>query len=249
MKLPNRYVLFVIASIIFAISATLFTAGVGAQEEGWQILRADYGFKNRRSDVSDILKDLIERGGVNGRVAVNNQTMGGDPAVGKDKSLRIFARNRRNEEREFNYNEGGFVEARMFTVRRDVRDDHPANYGDRDRDDHPANYGDHDRDARPANYGDRDRDARPANYGDRDRDDWNSLKIIGGYYGVQGRTVNVTDVLRSRIRDGVLSFVVTNSALGGDPAVGADKILIVVYRYQGKESATAVREGYSVTIP
>ena len=237
MKLTNRYGVFVIAVIIFAIGATLFTAGVGAQEEGWKILRADYGFKNQRSDVSDILKDLIERGGVNGRVAVNNQTMGGDPAVGKDKSLRIFARNRRNEERQFNYNEGGFVEVRMFNVRRDDRDDHPANYGNRDRDDHAAN------------YDDRDRDARPAHYGDRDREDWNSLKIIGGYYGVQGRTVNVTDVLRSRIREGVLSFVVTNSALGGDPAVGADKILIVVYRYQGKESATAVREGYSLTIP
>jgi hypothetical protein len=225
MKLANRYVLFVIALVIFAIGATLFTAGLGAQEEGWQILRADYGFKNQRSDVTDILKDLIERGGVNGRVAVNNQTMGGDPAVGKDKSLHIFARNRRNEEREFNYNEGGFVEARMYTVRRDDRDDHPANNVDHDR------------------------DARPAHYGDRDREDWNSLKIIGGYYGVQGRTVNVTDVLRSRIREGVLSFVVTNSALGGDPAIGADKILIVVYRYQGKESATAVREGYSLTIP
>jgi hypothetical protein len=237
MKLANRYVLFVIGLVIFAIGATLFTAGLRAQEEGWQIQRADYGFKNQRSDVTDILKDLIERGGVNGRVAVNNQTMGGDPAVGKDKSLHIFARNRRNEEREFSYNEGGFVEARMFTVRHDDRDDHPANYSDRDRDDHGANYGDH------------DRDARPAHYGDRDRDDWNSLKIIGGYYGVQGRTVNVTEVLRSRIREGMLSFVVTNSALGGDPAVGADKILIVVYRYQGKESATAVREGYSVTIP
>jgi len=237
MKLANRYVLFVIGLVIFAIGATLFTAGLRAQEEGWQIQRADYGFKNQRSDVTDILKDLIERGGVNGRVAVNNQTMGGDPAVGKDKSLHIFAKNRRNEEREFSYNEGGFVEARMFTVRHNDRDDHPANYGDRDRDDHGANYGDH------------DRDARPAHYGDRDRDDWNSLKIIGGYYGVQGRTVNVTEVLRSRIREGVLSFVVTNSALGGDPAVGADKILIVVYRYQGKESATAVREGYSVTIP
>ena len=225
MKLANRYVVLAIASIVFGIAATLFTAGVGAQEEGWQIQRADYGFKNQRSDVSDILKDLIERGGVNGRVAVNNQTMGGDPAVGRDKSLRIFARNRRNEEREFNYKEGGFVEARMFTVRHDDRDDHPANYGDHDR------------------------DARPAHYGDRDREDWNSLKIIGGYYGVQGRTVNVTEVLRSRIREGVLSFVVTNSALGGDPAIGADKILIVVYRYQGKESATAVREGYSVTIP
>ncbi len=237
MKLANRYVLFVIALVIFAIGAILFTAGVGAQEEGWQIQRADYGFKNHRSDVTDILKDLIERGGVNGRVAVNNQTMGGDPAVGKDKALHIFARNRRNEEREFNYNEGGFVEARMFTVRRDDRDDHPANYGNRDRDDHPANNVDH------------DRDARPAHYGDRDREDWNSLRIIGGYYGVQGRTVNVTDVLRSRIRESVLSFVVTNSALGGDPAIGADKILIVVYRYQGKESATAVREGYSLTIP
>ena len=237
MKLANRYVLFVIALVIFTIGAILFTAGVGAQEEGWQIQRADYGFKNHRSDVTDILKDLIERGGVNGRVAVNNQTMGGDPAVGKDKSLHIFARNRRNEEREFHYNEGGFVEARMFTVRRDDRDDHPANYGNRDRDDHPANNVDH------------DRDARPAHYGDRDREDWNSLRIIGGYYGVQGRTVNVTDVLRSRIRESVLSFVVTNSALGGDPAIGADKILIVVYRYQGKESATAVREGYSLTIP
>jgi hypothetical protein len=237
MKLANRYVLFVIALVIFAIGATLFTAGLRAQEEGWQIQRADYGFKNQRSDVTDILKDLIERGGVNGRVAVNNQTMGGDPAVGKDKSLHIFAKNRRNEERQFSYNEGGFVEARMYTVRHDDRDDHPANYSDRDRDDPGVNHGDH------------DRDARPAHYGDRDRDEWNSLKIIGGYYGVQGRTVNVTEVLRSRIREGVLSFVVTNSALGGDPAVGADKILIVVYRYQGKESATAVREGYSVTIP
>src|SRR6267378_8663324 len=225
MKLTTRHGIFVIAFALFAIGATVFSSGVGAQEEGWQILRADYGFKNQRNNVTDILIDLVGRGGVNGRVVVNNQTMCGDPAVGKDKSLRIFARNRRNEERQFDYNEGGFVEARMFTVPRDDWDD------------------------RPANYGDHDRDARPAHYGDRDREDWNRLKIIRGYYGVQGRTVNVTDVLRSRIREGVLSFVVTNSALGGDPAIGADKILIVVYRYQGKESATAVREGYSVAIP
>jgi len=225
MKFSNRHAVWIIGVVILAVGAAIFSAGVRAQEEGWQILRADYGFRNQRSDVSDILKDLVGRGGVNGRVAVNNQTMGGDPAVGKDKSLRIFAKNRRNEQREFNYNEGGFVEVRMFAVRRDDRDDRPANYGDRDRDD------------------------RRASYGDRDRDDWNSLKIIGGYYGVQGRTVNVSDILRSRIRDGVLSFVVANSALGGDPAIGADKILIVVYRYQGNESATAVREGYTLTIP
>ncbi len=225
MKFSNRHAVWIIGVVILAVGAAIFSAGVRAQEEGWQILRADYGFRNQRSDVSDILKDLVGRGGVNGRVAVNNQTMGGDPAVGKDKSLRIFAKNRRNEQREFNYNEGGFVEVRMFAVRRDDRDDRRANYGDRDRDD------------------------RRASYGDRDRDDWNSLKIIRAYYGVQGRTVNVSDILRSKVRDGVLSFVVANSALGGDPAIGADKILIVVYRYQGNESATAVREGYTLTIP
>jgi len=228
MKFTNRYGARVFAMIAIAIGATLFSAGLGAQEEGWQITRADYGFKNQRNEVTDILKDLVGRGGVSGRVAVNNQTMGGDPAIGKGKSLHIVARNRRNEEREFNYNEGGFVEVRVFNVRRDDRDERPANYGSRDRD---------------------DRDDHAANYGSRDHDERNGLTIIRGYYGVQGRTLNVTDVLQSRIRDGMLSFMVTNSALGGDPAIGAGKTLIVVYRHQGKESATAVREGNTLTIP
>ena len=223
MKLANRYVLFVLAVVILAIGAGIFSAGVVAQEEGWQIVRAEYGFKNRRTDVTDILKDLVGRGGVNGRVAVTNQTMGGDPAVGADKSLRIFARRRENNrggfvEREWDYKEGGFVEVRMFDVRmQEARRD--------------------------------DWDDRPARYGDRDRDDWNGLKIIRAYYGIQGRTVNVTDMLRARVRDGAMSFVVTNNALGGDPAVGADKYLIVIYRYHGQEAATFVREGYTLTIP
>ena len=223
MKLANRYVLFVLAVVILAIGAGIFSAGVVAQDEGWQIVRAEYGFKNRRTDVTDILKDLVGRGGVNGRVAITNQTMGGDPAVGADKSLRIFARRRENNrggfvEREWDYKEGGFVEVRMFDVRmQEARRD--------------------------------DWDDRPARYGDRARDDWNGLKIIRAYYGIQGRTVNVTDMLRARVRDGAMSFVVTNNALGGDPAVGADKYLIVIYRYQGQEAATFVREGYTLTIP
>src|SRR5882724_1166219 len=213
MKLTTRYGIFAVAFALFAIGASVLSSGAGAQEEGWQILRADYGFRNQRNNVTDILKDLIGRGGQNGRVAVNNQTMGGDPAVGKDKSLRIFARNRRNEEREFNFREGGFVDVRLFEVRRD-RDDW---------------------------------DDRGGNYGDRD--DWNGVRIIRAYYGIQGRTINVTDLLRSRARTGGLNFVVTNSAFGGDPAVGADKYLIVIYRYQGREAATFVREGNTLTIP
>jgi hypothetical protein len=223
MKLTHRSAIFLLAAVFLAVAITYSSAPAGAQVDNWRIVRADYGSKNQRSDVTDILKDLIERGGVNGRVAVNNQTMGGDPAVGADKTLHIFARNSRSEEREFNYKEGGFIDVAMFNVRRD-RDDWNG---------------------RPANYGDRD---RPAGSGDRDRDD-NGLRIIRAYYGVQGRTVNVTELLRNLVRGTSLSFVVTNSALGGDPAVGADKVLIVVYRYQGTETATAVHEGNTLTLP
>jgi hypothetical protein len=213
MKLSMRYGQVLAVITVVLIGAAIFTSGVGAQDEGWQILRADYGFRDQRNNVTDILKDLIGRGGVNGRLLVNNQTMGGDPAVGKDKSLRIFARNRRNEEREFNFNEGGFVDVRMFAVRRDDWDD------------------------------------RPPAAGGRDQDDSNRVRIIRAYYGVQRRTVDVTDLLRSRMREGTLAFVVTNEALGGDPAIGADKVLIVVYRFEGRETAAAVREGNTLTIP
>jgi len=216
MKISTRYAIFVVAALFVAAGITFFSAPTGAQDDGWTIMRAEYGSRTQHNDVTDILKDLIGRGGVNGRVAVNNQTMGGDPAVGADKHLRIWARNRRNEEREFDFKEGGFIEAAMFNVRRD-RDDWNDRQG----------------------YGDRD----------RDRDDYPGVRIIRAYYGWHENTVNVTELLRARMRDGQISFVVTNSALGGDPAVGADKILVVIYRYQGRESATIVREGNTLTIP
>lgn len=217
MKFTNRSAMLLIAAVIFAIGAAVFSAGLAAQDEGWRIIRADWGSRTQRVDVTNLVRDLISRGGNNGKIPINEVTMGGNPAVGQDKALHILARNRKNEEREFNFNEHTYLEVRLFDVRRDDRDDRPANYGDRDR--------------------------------DRDRDDSNGFRIVLAYYGVQGRTVNVTDLLRSRVRDGMLNLVVTNSALGGDPAVGSDKILIVIYRNQGNETATAVREGNTLTLP
>ena len=229
MKATNHSLKLLIFMLLFSTGVTLFTARVGAQDEGWQIMRADYGFKAQRTDVTDILRDLISRGGVNGRVAINNQTMGGDPAVGRDKSLRIFAKNRRNEEREFDVNEGDFIDARLFAVRGEDRDDRAAARDDRPRDDRPRN-----------NREDHDRG---------DRGETRDLVIIRGFYGVQGRTVNVTEQLRAMIRDGVLAVRVNNENFGGDPAIGADKVLIVVYSSHGQEQATAVREGERIVIP
>ena len=213
MKLSTRYAILVVAAAFVAAAITFLSAPTSAQDEGWQIVRAEYGTQAQHNDVTDIVKDLIGRGGVNGRVAVNNQTMGGDPAVGADKHLRIWARNQRREQREFEYKEGGFIDVRTFNVRQDDWDD------------------------------------RQNPYGDRNRDDFGGIRIVRAYYGWQANTVNVTELLRSRMRDGQISFVVTNSALGGDPAVGADKILVVIYRYQGKEAAAIVREGTTLSLP
>jgi hypothetical protein len=210
MKFTRRYGMLLIAIVLVTAGAMIFSAGVSGQEEGWQVMRADYGHKELRVDVMDRLMDLLARVGPSGAIEVNNQNMGGDPAPGKAKSLRIFTKNSKNETREFEINEEHFVEAHFFVIRRGDRDDRP---------------------------------------GYRDRDEGNGLRIIGAYYGVQGRTVNVTELLRSRVHDGMVSFVVTNGALGGDPAMGSDKTLIVVYRYQGTETATAVREGNTLTIP
>jgi len=215
MKLSTRFGVLVTAAIFCAAALTFLNSKASAQDNDWQIMRAEYGTRTQHTDVTDIVKDLVGRGGVNGRVAVNNQTMGGDPAVGAEKHLRIWARNRRNEEREFDYKESGFIEVRTFNVRQNDWDDRPANY---------TQYGQY-------------------------QDDPNGLRILRAYYGWQASTVNVTEVLRSRMRDGQISFVVTNSAMGGDPAIGADKILVVIYRYQGKEAAAIVREGNTLTIP
>jgi hypothetical protein len=225
MKAINLSLKILLLMLLVSAGLTLFTSSVGAQDDVWLIVRADYGFQSVRTDVTGILRDLVARGGVNGRVAINNQTMGGDPAVGRDKTLRIFAKNRRNEERQFDVREGGSIETRFFAVPRDDWDDRGPGHEDHPRDDHPR--------------GDNDR-------GDHDRGD---LFILRGYYGAKGRTVNVTDRLRSMVRDGVLAVRVNNENFGGDPAIGADKVLIVIYRIRGEEQATAVREGERLFIP
>lgn len=216
MKTNRRQAMWVAIAAMVLVCATLLSVKSSGQDDrpgGWQVTRAEYGWHERQNDVTDLLRDLISRGGVEGRIAVNNQTMGGDPAVAQDKVLKIVARNREGQEREFLYKEGSFVDVAMFVVRRDDWDD------------------------------------RPRQNGDRGGDERAGVWIIRGYWGVQGRTVNVTDALRGMQHDGRLVVRANNQAFGADPAPGADKVLIVVYRVQGQETATAVREGNTLAIP
>ena len=222
MKLPSMGLRLSIFAAFVALSAFALAIAASAQDGTWQVVRADYGFRMQRADVTRIVRDLLSQGGVNGRIAVNNHTMGGDPAVGRDKTLRVFVKGIRGEEREFDYIEGGAVPVALFAVVRDSRDDHH----DRNRDN------DHDRFA-----------------ADRDRGDSRDLTIVRAFYGVRGRTVNVTDLLQSMVRDGALSVDVNNRTMGSDPAVGADKVLIVVYKIHGEEQATVVGENNLLSLP
>ncbi len=78
---------------------------------GWQVMRAEWGAEDRRVDVTNRVRVLLSGGGT---VKVNNTNLGGDPAEGAKKVLRIRARNFRGESREFNFVEGEYIDASQF---------------------------------------------------------------------------------------------------------------------------------------
>jgi len=96
---------------IFAVAICAALGSSTAAAQNWQVMSADYGVQNNRVDVTNTVRRLVN--GPNFRV--NNTTMGVDPARGRDKVLRIHARNSGGQMRDFNYNEGQTVDSRMFT--------------------------------------------------------------------------------------------------------------------------------------
>ena len=173
-----------------------------AYGSGWQVKKAEWGSGNRRMDVTYQLQNLLSGGG---RVKVNNQNMGGDPAVGADKTLWIHARNSRGQTKDFTYKEGSFIDASQF-----------YSYGNNPNGGYNPGHG-------------------GGNYGD--------LQIVRAYYGAGNRTNDVTQRLRNMIQGNSLIVQVNNNNMGGDPAVGADKVLTVTYRFNGREQTAVIKEG------
>jgi hypothetical protein len=87
--------------------------GGGSQNPSgqWAVQSANYGSGNRRQDVTGNVRRLVN--GPNFRV--NNQNMGGDPAVGADKNLQIIARAQNGTVRTFTYREGAMVDSQTFS--------------------------------------------------------------------------------------------------------------------------------------
>jgi hypothetical protein len=93
------------------VLGTVFVA-IPAAAEQYQIVRADYGHGNRRVDVTQRLRDIARS---NVRFRMGNSTFGIDPAPGKVKTLRIYARGRNGKQRVFEYREGSTVDGSLFS--------------------------------------------------------------------------------------------------------------------------------------
>jgi hypothetical protein len=80
------------------------------------------------------------------------------------------------------------------------------------------------------------------------RADAGGLKILSGIYGKDGKTVDVTDALRSMVVGGRL-VVEAGNALAGDPLVGVVKDLTIAYEWKGERRTRTIREYETLTLP
>jgi hypothetical protein len=199
-------------------ASSLFSTSARAQNGGgWQVVKADWGVGNRWMDVTNQVRRLLNGNGV---IVVNNDNMGGDPAYGAYKTLRIQATNFRGQSQQFTYREGSTINAGQFS-----NNGRPGGPG------YPGNPG-----FPPPNPG------YPGGGN-------GSLQITRAYYGLNNRTMDVTQLLRGMVRNGTLAVPVNNNSMGGDPARGGDIVLTVIYRYQGQERTSTVKEGNLLRIP
>ena len=98
----------------FSTVAALMIFGVMlaacASAQTYWVQSADWGVGNQRHDVTATVRRLVN--GPNFKA--NNQNLGVDPAKGKDKTLRIVARDSNGRVRDFTYNEGATVSSSIF---------------------------------------------------------------------------------------------------------------------------------------
>lgn len=76
-----------------------------------------------------------------------------------------------------------------------------------------------------------------------------ALALHSATWGAGDRIIDVTHVLRSKIRDGTLVVRATADVLGPDPCHGIGKYLKVEYSYQGKQMSRNVPEPEMLRIP
>jgi hypothetical protein len=81
----------------------------------------------------------------------------------------------------------------------------------------------------------------------RDSDD--RLEILEATYGAGDRRQDVTSLVRSQVRGNSLQVLVSNAAMGGDPAENQRKRLRIIYLWEGLRYQITAGEGETLSIP
>jgi hypothetical protein len=198
------------ASVLAGLTAPAW-AQRGEDDGEFVILQARYGTERNHIDVTDRLREIARR---DRRVRLTNDLFGTDPAPNRDKTLRIFARDRQGRERTFDYPERAWIDGMQFTA-----------WG-------AGSWGD-----KTYNGG---WTGNP--YRDNAQDD-GQFNILSASYGTPGHEVDVTGRLRDlarrdqRVRMG-------NDTFGVDPDPGRVKRLRIVARDRsGQERSFEYTEG------
>lgn len=76
-----------------------------------------------------------------------------------------------------------------------------------------------------------------------------SLKIIKAKYGIEGKRIDVADVLNSKIVDGKLITASNNETFDNDPAPHQRKTLVIEYELDGEVKTKEYAEGVLIEIP
>lgn len=207
--------------------------GGGGRDDGaYAILGARYGVPEASIDVTGRLRELARR---DAKVRVTNELFRDDPAVGRSKTLRIYARDRSGQVRTFDYREGGWIDGGQFTGW--GRGDWGQGGWNGGWDGRPGSA------ANPGGY-------NPGGQGPVQGSAQGRVTIVRASYGAGSRWVDVTERLRNIGRGGPLDIRVDNDLAPRDPAVGEDKILRVYYTVgRGPEQMAEGREGHRLRIP
>jgi hypothetical protein len=89
----------------------------------------------------------------------------------------------------------------------------------------------------------------PGNDAWNPRDSDARLEILEASYGAGDRRRDVTSLVAAQVRGNSLQLLVSNAAMGGDPAENQKKRLRVIYLWQGFRNQTTVGEGETLVIP
>jgi hypothetical protein len=259
---------------IVRLSAVVVLAAgsVSVKAQTVTLLSADYGLEGNRVDVTCRVQSMVQNGYLHFRIT--NYELGGDPAPEQVKEFRIRARDYRGRILDYNFREKEDVDLQVM----DRGPNCPNGGGNsqwqgRLSDDDQQRFDSYY--TRWLSYRQQNNQGEILSMQNRMYDVYNHYGIpnnvpfnqvasanvasgMGGYsdlqivtaaYGVPGHTMDVTNRLRSMIRDGSLAVHLNNDSMGGDPAREIHKVLVLTYSYHGQQRTITVRESDDLSLP